>query len=376
MAGSMRERRPGYWELRVSRGRDPVTGAARYATRNVRGTKREAQKVLNALVRDVDEGRAVNAAPVTVGELIDRWMAHIETEGRSPTTLDAYRSLIKQLPASFTKRRLRTVTPLVLDALYADLGQKKGRGPATVRKFHVLLRAAFNQAVRWELLDRNPTAAATPPRPSSGQVQPPTIDGVRRVLELARESRNPENAVIFRLMAATGCRRAEACGLRWADVDPKRREVTIRNSIIKVDRQLRLKDTKAHQQRTVKLDAATAAVLAEHRATIDQRAADFEVEITGACFVFSDDPAGLAPIEPERLTQAWSRLATAAGVPARLHDLRHFQASLLLDAGEAVSTVAARLGHRDTATTLRVYAHMMPGADGRAAGIVGDALDG
>lgn len=61
-------------------------------------------------------------------------------------------------------------------------------------------------------------------------------------------------------------------------------------------------------------------------------------------------------------------------VKARLHDLRHLQASLLLDAGEAVTTVAARLGHRDTSTTLKVYGHLMPGADSRAAGIVGSAL--
>ena len=36
--------------------------------------------------------------------------------------------------------------------------------------------------------------------------------------------------------------------------------------------------------------------------------------------------------------------------------------------------MAVRLGHRDTATTLKVYGHLMPGADARAAGIVGSAL--
>ena len=49
-------------------------------------------------------------------------------------------------------------------------------------------------------------------------------------------------------------------------------------------------------------------------------------------------------------------------------------ASLLLDAGEAITTVAARLGHRDTSTTLRIYSHLMPGADQRAAEIVGKAF--
>jgi integrase len=67
-------------------------------------------------------------------------------------------------------------------------------------------------------------------------------------------------------------------------------------------------------------------------------------------------------------------LADKVGTDARLEDLRHLQASLLLDAGESITTVAARLGHRDTATTLRTYAHLMPGADQRAAEAVGRAF--
>lgn len=75
---------------------------------------------------------------------------------------------------------------------------------------------------------------------------------------------------------------------------------------------------------------------------------------------------------PDRISQAWRRLCQDAGVKARLHELRHLQASLLLDAGEAVTVVAAR--HRDTSTTLKVCGHLMPGADSRAASIVGSAF--
>jgi integrase len=91
-------------------------------------------------------------------------------------------------------------------------------------------------------------------------------------------------------------------------------------------------------------------------------------------FVFQRQPGSTEPMPPDRISQAWRRLCQENGVNARLHDLRHLQASLLLDAGEAVTVVAARLGHRDTSTTLKVYGHLMPGADTRAASIVGDAL--
>ena len=85
-------------------------------------------------------------------------------------------------------------------------------------------------------------------------------------------------------------------------------------------------------------------------------------------FVFPRQPGSDQPLPPDRISQAWRRLCQDVGVKARLHDLRHLQASLLLDAGEAVTVVAVRLGDRDTSTTLKVYGHLMPGADTRAAG--------
>lgn len=43
-----------------------------------------------------------------------------------------------------------------------------------------------------------------------------------------------------------------------------------------------------------------------------------------------------------------------------MHTLRHFYASVLLDAGENIKAAAEYLGHSDPGLTLRVYAHLMP----------------
>ena len=59
----------------------------------------------------------------------------------------------------------------------------------------------------------------------------------------------------------------------------------------------------------------------------------------------------------------------------RLHDLRHFQATQLLDAGVPVPTVAARLGHADGTTTMKIYAHRTRRADQQAADVVARLLD-
>ncbi|MBA2948703.1 tyrosine-type recombinase/integrase [Streptomyces sp. PSKA28] len=78
-------------------------------------------------------------------------------------------------------------------------------------------------------------------------------------------------------------------------------------------------------------------------------------------------------------TRVWKPALVAAGVipepkpgdrhqAARehgMHALRHFYASVLLDAGENIKALSQYLGHSDPGFTLRVYTHLMPSSDGR-----------
>lgn len=375
MTGSMRERSKGRWQLRVYEGTNPITGQKQYRTKNVEGTKRDAQKALAVLVVEVDKGTVAPAAK-TVGALLDAWLEHIERLGRSPTTLFGYRRLVDKLPPGFVSQPLAKVTPKLVDDLYVHLGTVGRRKPATVLRFHAVLRAAFGQAERWGWVDRSPLDRVTPPRVHRTEIRPPAVEAVLKVIETATESRNPDNALVLRILAATGCRRGEVCGLQWADVelegDPM--TITIRRAVVEVERALIVKATKTHAVRTVGLDPDTAALLKAQWETAEEIGRVSGEPPQPEDFVFQRGPGSKDPMPPDRISQAWRRLCETAGVKARLHDLRHLQASLLLDAGEAVTTVAARLGHRDTSTTLKVYGHLMPGADTRAAGVVGAAL--
>lgn len=368
----MREKRPGYWELRVFAGADPLTGQKQYRTRTFRGTKRQAS---SALVTEVDGG-IVEPKKCSVAELLDAWLDHIENVGRSPSTLHGYRRLVRQLPPGFLAQPLAKVTPKVVDDLYRFLAGQTSRKPATVLRFHTVLRAAFAQAVRWGWLDRNPIERATPPRVHSVETVPPTIVDVLRVLERAAASRNPENAIVFRIVAATGCRRGEVCALKWSDLDldGDAARVVIRRAVLDLEGRRTVYDTKTHALRWIRIDDETARMLRAQRDTAKELAEAAGVEFSLDDFVFPRSPGSTEPLPPNRIGQAWRRLCREVGVEARLHDLRHLQASLLLDAGEAITTVSARLGHRDTSTTLKIYSHLMPGADQRAAEIVGKAF--
>ena len=84
--------------------------------------------------------------------------------------------------------------------------------------------------------------------------------------------------------------------------------------------------------------------------------------------IFTNDPDARRPWRPELVTRRWERLrATSGPSHMRIHDLRHFVATELLTAGIDVRTVANRLGHARTSTTLDIYWAWVPARDRDAA---------
>ncbi|SFL90599.1 tyrosine-type recombinase/integrase [Streptomyces pini] len=59
-----------------------------------------------------------------------------------------------------------------------------------------------------------------------------------------------------------------------------------------------------------------------------------------------------------------------------MHALRHFYASVLLDAGENIKALSTYLGHSDAGFTLRVYTHLMPSSEERTRRAVDSVYEG
>lgn len=74
------------------------------------------------------------------------------------------------------------------------------------------------------------------------------------------------------------------------------------------------------------------------------------------------------PLDPSVLTRNFEKLARKAGLTrVRLHDLRHFHATLLLQTGTHPKIVQERLGHSSISITLDTYSHVVPGLQEQAA---------
>ena len=176
-----------------------------------------------------------------------------------------------------------------------------------------------------------------------------------------------EFACYLIVAAATGARRSEVVALRWADVDLEQRTVSIERGVVMGMEGLVERDTKTHSSRRVSLDARTVAVLSGQLDRMRHSAEVCRVEISGRSFVFSNAADFSEPWFPDSVSRAFKRLCRLEGMPdARLHDLWHLVATPLFGGGVDARTIAGRLGHRNAATTLNVYAHVLEFPDREA----------
>ena len=375
MRGGLRERSPGIWEVRFEAGRDPLTGRRRQVSRSVKGTKREAQQVLNALVADADAGR-LSGSNASFTQLADEWLT-LAAGDLSPTTLRRYRGLLnKRILPAIGARPIQSIQPNDLDRLYLGLVNETGLAPASVRQAHAVIRRAFRQAVRWGWVASNPAMLATPPRASRTKLTPPNPTQVIQLIEQATQL-DPAFGRFLHIATSTGARRGEVCALRWCNLDPQLGTLTVEHSIIEIPGGLAEKDTKTHASRRIALDAGTLAVFQAQREDALRLAEQADAHITEASYVFSLEPDGLLPWAPDYVTKRFQTVRESLGFHSmRLHDLRHFAATRLLAAGVPVRTVSGRLGHANPSTTLTVYAHFLEASDQDAAAVMGDLLPG
>jgi integrase len=369
MTGSLRQRGVDSWELRVYLGVDPERGRERWATKTVHGTRRYATACLAEFVEEAGYAR-LRAG--TVADLLDRWLAHASTAW-SASTLRETRSIVEHhLKPHLGHLAVNKLTTVDIDDLYRHLLRSGGRhgrplAPGTVQRVHVVLHRAFTQAVRWEWVWLNPARDASPPRVPPAEVRPPSPDQVHRLLAYV-EDRDPDFATYLWLAASTGARRSQLLGLRWSEIDIAHAAIGYARAFVEGPTGPVLRATKSHRVYRVAIDRSTIRRLVTHRRQAEARATAQGLQVGESGFVFSSRPDGSWPWLPNRVTKTFGAHRRDAGVGRfRLHDLRHFMATQMLNAGVPVPIVSERLGHARASTTLNIYGHCVPGADDTAA---------
>lgn len=276
-------------------------------------------------------------------------------------------TLRSEFPAEAPQITKHAVSALARRMAAEPVVAAPGLKPRTVRYIHTILHAAFRDAVRWGRIEINPADRADPPSAKSAKSPEMKVwagDELATFLEMLVGDRY---RAPFLFLATTGCRRGEALGLRWSDVDFDRGVVSIRQQLTSSGFK---PSTKTDRPRVIELDRETAAALKAWRAVqAEERLLLGEAyEDSGLVFCLPDG----RPYNPERFSREFERRVTRPPfkehVPRiRLHDLRHTWATLALIAGVDVKIVSERLGHSSPLITWQTYQHVVVGMQTDAA---------
>ena len=374
----------GTWFFNVDIGVGP-DGRRRRAHRRGFPTRKAAQEELDRLRHSVTTATYVAPKRQTLGEyLTDDWLPAVR-HNLARSTWESYdRNIRNHVVRGLGALQLQQLDGAVLNRFYATLlesgrmrgAQSPGLKPRTVRYIHTIVHAALDDAVRWRRLVVNPATQATPP--SAALAKAPemrvwTGSQVRRFLELCEGDRYRWP---WLFLATTGCRRGEALGLRWSDVDFDRSLAMIRQEVIPLTKPAGIgregvivPRTKTGKPRVIELDAPTVAALRSWKARQAEERLAMGAGYQDLDLVFPR-PDG-RPFHPEAFSKTFDRRlrqAAFAVLPRiRVHDLRHTWATLALIAGVDVKVVSERLGHSSPMVTWQTYQHVVKGMQSDAA---------
>ena len=297
---------------------------------------------------EADAPKAVTRQHATplFSDFADTWFAEMQAQWRRShidtvaTTLRAY------LKPEFGEKEVGSITKAEILSFRSHLAKVrngKGKPLSAERINHIMtpLRMILNEAAdRHEFT--SPYQGIKSLKVPRTDVEPFTVEEVRLILQTVREDYRNYYTVRF----FTGMRTGEIDGLQWQFIDFERRQILVRQSLVK-DELVYTKNDGSF--RSIDMSGPVyEALRAQKKAT-----GQFE-------YVFCSRNG--SPLTHRNVTQrVWYPLLRHLGLRQRRpYQTRHTAATLWLAAGEAPEWIARQMGHTTTEMLFRVYSRYVP----------------
>jgi integrase len=344
-------RGPGHWAIVVElpKGED---GKRRQKTKRVRGGKKEAYALAVKMMEEINSGRYIEPAKITLGQWFERWIRDYITISVSAGTLRSYKLAGETWGEKLGTVPLGKLTPSLIQRALTEIIDG-GLCASTTKVRLTVLKMCLKQAVASELLARNPADNIKPPRVAR---RPPRVLTAEELGSLLSGLKGSAYFVPVYLAAATGMRRGEVLGLKWSSVDLEKgrlyvKEVLGQDGIVKEPKT-------PGSCRQVTLAEDTIAVLsAERKRQVAERLALGPAWQDNDLVCCREDGTYMSA---SALTTWFRYHARRLGYNLHFHGLRHTHATLLIEAGVNYKVVAERLGHVTPNITLSTYTSVTP----------------
>lgn len=346
-------------------------------------------------------GTFIAPSAKTVKELLDDYVSIYGVNTWAMSTYEGHKSIIDNyIVPIIGDVKLADVTPRMMDKYYQSLLTVKSKprpyitpkneflSPRQIKEIHKILRSAFNQAVKWELMSRNPVANATLPKCEEKQREIWTAETLLHALEVCDDDLLK---LAINLAFSASLRMGELLGLTWDCVDVSPESIEAGNASIYINKEIQRVSKEALEQlngkgtifmfpavlaakhtrlvlkepktktsvRKVFLPKTVAEMLVERRKELDELKELFGDEFKDYNLVFCSTNG--TPIEGAVINRAFHKLIKDNDLPPVVfHSLRHSSTTYKLKlSGGDIKAVQGDTGHAQASMVTERYAHIL-----------------
>lgn len=275
------------------------------------------------------------------------------------TTINNYKRLLRNIIPFIGDYKLSTITPSMLDNMYNKLRKGiKGKELSynSMYDYYKTINAMFNQAIKWEFLDKNPNLKAHKPKKEIIERKFYDMNQVNELLSCLENECIKYRALIT-LALDSGARRGEISALRWNDIDFETGALKIDNSLKVVKGVVDEKRAKTNSSnRIIILSQATLDIMKQYKEWQDNYILEMGKNWKGTNRIFTSENG--EHMNPSTCYKIFTKITKKYGLEhIRFHDLRHTSASVQIHKGVNIKAVSQRLGHSNINITSEIYAH-------------------
>lgn len=336
MEGSVTKRKDGRWQGVVD---IPTLTKKRIRKYVYASTRPECRRKVNKLIEEIENNGIVNPSKATFGEFAQIWL-DTYCINLSPTTVDGYKRCIHTYASEYIGDAVMSkILPIHIQQMINSFS--KTHSEKTCKNLLGAISGVFKYAIINKSLKVNPCEGIKIPHDSSKyQYYIYNEDEFNALLDVVTGTKE-EIPVL--LAGLCGLRVSEIMGLAWNDIDFENHIIRIRKANVHVNGDVIEKGTKTRTSyREVVAPSYVIGRLSLYK---------------GVGFVYPKDN-GLAE-NGGNYGKRFSRMLKNADLPhTRFHDLRHFNATMMLKNGIPDKEAAERLGHSNTNMTKK-YQHVL-----------------
>lgn len=333
----------------------------------VRGNKRAAEAELKQLIdkyeKQSNAQKNPECADVLLADYLQSWLVMVKPT-IATATYQSYRNMVNaRLDRYFRELgvTLGELTPMQIQTFYQKI-LDEGYTTNTVIHYHAVLRRALQNAVKKDMIARNPADRVDKPKKNGYKAN---FYSDAEMQDLFDVFENDPLCLPVKIAAYYGLRRSEVLGLKWEAINFEEKSISINHKVIEIEVDGKfvpygedVLKTKASIRTLPLLPVIEQLLLAEkEKQETFRRLFKKEYCKKYLDYICVDQMGNL--LRPNFVTEHFSYMISKYNLKKiRFHDLRHTCASLLLANGVPMKQIQIWLGHSNFSTTADIYAHL------------------